>query len=246
MMPRAEAETAVRRGQLAAFLAIKPGFGAGSQRMFYGPPREIEVGADPVEKGRSRHARGPVDAGRGRGHAADALRPHGIDGDGGQCALAMRRVTAAAPRELVHFLGELKTFVGSPASQREAAAGGSEWQPLKIVSAPIARERSGPRNPFEITFPQGVIWGLIGCAMSFGLSLVSERTQGHVRPALAWRRSRAAQILGGKALACFVAMVIVQTLLYAMGVTLLRGAAGLVAAAAAGLALRRPWRSSAS
>ena len=50
MMPRAEAESAVRRGQLAAFLAIKPGFGAGSQRMFYGPPREIEVGADPREK----------------------------------------------------------------------------------------------------------------------------------------------------------------------------------------------------
>ena len=36
----------------------------------------------------------------------------------------------------------------------------------------------GPRNPFDITFPQGVIWGLIGCAMSFGISLVTERTHG--------------------------------------------------------------------
>ena len=49
-MPRAEAEAAVRRGQRAAFIAIKPGFGAASQRMFYGPPREIEVGVDPRDR----------------------------------------------------------------------------------------------------------------------------------------------------------------------------------------------------
>ena len=42
----------------------------------------------------------------------------------------------------------------------------------------IARDRRGPANPFEITFPQGLIWGLIGCVMTFGLSLVTERTHG--------------------------------------------------------------------
>ncbi|MFN7978639.1 MAG: ABC transporter permease [Vicinamibacterales bacterium] len=46
-MPRADAETAVRQGRLAAFLVIRKGFGERSQRIFYGTPREIEVGHDP-------------------------------------------------------------------------------------------------------------------------------------------------------------------------------------------------------
>ena len=135
-------------------------------------------------------------------------------------ALGDARRDPDAPGELVHFLGELKTFVASPASQRDAGSGGgSDWQPLKVVNAPISRERAGPTNTFEITFPQGVLWGLIGCAMSFGLSLVSERTRGtfvrlSMSPLARW------QILAGKALACFAAMIVVQALLYAMGVAL--------------------------
>jgi ABC-2 type transport system permease protein len=78
----------------------------------------------------------------------------------------------------------------------------------------------GPRNTFDITFPQGVIWGLIGCVMTFGISLVVERTHGtlvRLRMAPLTR----AQILGGKALACFVSMMIVETLL--LGVALAFG-----------------------
>jgi ABC-2 type transport system permease protein len=218
-MPRPEAEAAVRRGQLAAFLSIKPGFGASSQRLFYGPPREIEVGADPSRKAEAGMLEGLL-----MQAAAEDMQQM-LANPVASAAMVDNAIGEAtrdpgAPRELVHFLGELKSFVGSPASQRDAAAGsGSQWQPLKVVSAPIARERSGPNNPFEITFPQGVLWGLIGCAMSFGLSLVSERTRGtFVRLSMA-PLSRA-QILGGKALACFIAMGVVQALLYAMGVTL--------------------------
>jgi hypothetical protein len=52
------------------------------------------------------------------------------------------------------------------------------WTPLKLTSVSVARERRGPQNAFDITFPQGVIWGLIGCMMTFGMSLVTERTHG--------------------------------------------------------------------
>jgi linearmycin/streptolysin S transport system permease protein len=44
---RAEAENMVRRGQRSAFAVIKPGFGDGSRRMFYGAARQIELGSDP-------------------------------------------------------------------------------------------------------------------------------------------------------------------------------------------------------
>jgi ABC-2 type transport system permease protein len=219
MMPRSEAEAAVRRGGMTAFLAIRPGFGTASQRMFYGPAREIELGADPSRKAEA----GMIEGLLMQAAAADLQQMFSNPAASSSMvdtALGDASRDADAPRELVQFLGELKAFVASPANQRDAGpGGGSEWQPLKVVGAPITRERAGPTNTFEITFPQGVLWGLIGCAMSFGLSLVSERTRGtfvrlSMSPLSRW------QILCGKALACFSAMLVVQALLYTMGVTL--------------------------
>ncbi len=94
-------------------------------------------------------------------------------------------------------------------------AGGEPWQPIKITSTPVSRARMGPNNAFDITFPQGIVWGLIGCVMTFGISLVTERTHGtlvRLRMAPLTR----AQILGGKALACFVTIMIVEVILLAV------------------------------
>ena len=65
-----------------------------------------------------------------------------------------------------------------------------------------------------------MIWGLIGCMMSFGISLVVERTHGtlvRLRMAPLTR----AQILGGKALACFTSIALVELML--LGVALAFG-----------------------
>ena len=51
---RADAESLVRRAQRAAFIVLKPGFGAASERMFYGEPRQIEIGIDPARARRKR------------------------------------------------------------------------------------------------------------------------------------------------------------------------------------------------
>jgi ABC-2 type transport system permease protein len=133
-------------------------------------------------------------------------------------ALAGLKGTSTRPA-LTGFLTALSSFLVSSESRR--GAGGSAqagWQPLAIVAAPVVRERRGPANSFAITFPQGILWALIGCAMSFGLSLVSERTRGtfvrlQMSPLARW------QILAGKALACAVAMVAVQVVLLALAAT---------------------------
>lgn len=90
------------------------------------------------------------------------------------------------------------------------------WQPLELVRQDVTREASGPRNGFEITFVQGMIWGIIGCVMSFAVGLVAERTHGtFVRLRMA--PVTAAQLLGGKALACLVTLLLMQTLLLTVG-----------------------------
>jgi ABC-2 type transport system permease protein len=83
----------------------------------------------------------------------------------------------------------------------------------------VARQWEGPSNSFDITFPQGVIWGLIGCVMTFGISLVVERTHGtlvRLRMAPLTR----AQILGGKAIACFASMMLIELMLLGVALTL--------------------------
>ena len=216
-LPRAEAENAVRQGRLAAFLVIRTGFGERSQRIFYGSPREIEVGHDP-----SRAAEGAMIEGLLMKAAAEDMQRLFNDPQA-MTSMADRAVkdtlaSPGAPPELTRFLGELQSFVRTPAAKAPGAGGsGTAWQPLKVTAAAVARERRGPENAFEITFPQGMLWGLIGCMMSFGISLVTERTRGTFLR-LQMAPITRASILGGKALACFVSMLVVQGLLLGLGV----------------------------
>lgn len=214
-MTRTDAENAVRRGQRAGYIVVVKGFGAASERMFYGAPKEIELGVDPA-----RIAEAGMIEGMLMKHAAADMQKMftdpGASGRMADKALAdMPADPTVAPQlaPVQRFLGELKTFSASGASQGPPAAGQGEWQPLKITPRPIVRERRvGPENAFDITFPQGIVWGLIGCVMTFGISLVTERTHGtlvRLRMAPLTRT----QILGGKAGACFVSIMLVEVIL---------------------------------
>ena len=216
-MTRADAENAVRRGQRTGFIVVKPGFGEASNRMFYGTPKEIEVGVDPARQAEAGMLEGLL-----MKHAAADMQKLFTDSQASSAMVdrALGDMKGAPPEQVApvqRFLGELKTFVGTPQSQGPPGSPQGEWQPLKISKTDVARVWDGPRNPFDVTFPQGVIWGLIGCAMSFGISLVTERTHGtlvRLRMAPLTR----VQILGGKALSCFTAILVVELML--LGVAL--------------------------
>lgn len=213
--PLAEASAMVRRGQRAAYLVIRPGFGAASERMFYGSPHQLEIGSDParaaeagmIEGLLTKHAMTDLQSlfsnpERSKKMIGDALAELGPAANG----------SPTAP--LTRFLGELDSFLESPAA---GASGATGWQPLEISRTAVARERIGPANGFDVTFPQGIMWGIIGCVMSFAISLVSERVHGtFVR--LQTAPLTRTQILGGKALACVSAIAILQVALIAIGV----------------------------
>jgi ABC-2 type transport system permease protein len=214
-MTLTDAENAVRKGQRTGFIVVKPGFGEASNRMFYGTPKEIEVGVDPA-----RQAEAGMIEGLLMKHAATDMQKMFTDSKASTAMVEkalgdMKDQPADQVAPVQRFLGELKTFMGTPQSQGPPGAAQGEWQPLKITKKDVARVYDGPRNPFDITFPQGVIWGLIGCAMSFGISLVTERTHGTlVRLRMAPLTNL--QILGGKALSCFIAILFVEVMLLAV------------------------------
>ncbi len=100
------------------------------------------------------------------------------------------------------------------ASATPAAAPLANWRPVDVAITEIKAEREGPTNSFEISFPQGVVWGLMGCVTAFGLSLANERSRGTLMRLTTAPISRR-QIILGKALSCFIACVLVQALLLA-------------------------------
>ena len=76
--------------------------------------------------------------------------------------------------------------------------------------------RQGPPSTFAVSFPQAIIWGVMGCAAAFSISLVIERTRGTLvrlrcAPIRGWH------ILLGKGGACFLTTTAVAMLLLALG-----------------------------
>ncbi|MBL8761087.1 MAG: ABC transporter permease [Phycisphaerae bacterium] len=101
---------------------------------------------------------------------------------------------------------------------KEGAAGGSAgdtgggFRPVTVTMHELQMNPHSPNNSFAVSFPQGVVWGLMGCVMAFGVSLVQERRRGTLLR-LCVAPITKDQILLGKAAACFASCVIVQVIL---------------------------------
>ena len=84
-----------------------------------------------------------------------------------------------------------------------------------VQTVSVARAHGGPRSGFEIVFPAMILWGLLGCAATFAISMVGERASGTLLRLRAAPITRAS-ILGGKAAACVVACLLDAMLLSAI------------------------------
>jgi ABC-2 type transport system permease protein len=78
--------------------------------------------------------------------------------------------------------------------------------------APVQREARRPGSSFDISFPSAILWGVLGCAAGFAITLVRERAQGTLLRLQVAPISRT-HVLAGKALACFLACCAVIALL---------------------------------
>jgi len=107
------------------------------------------------------------------------------------------------------------------ASGMDFGGGGGSLSPIRIEAVEVSAQKDParvmPATNWEITFPSSILWGLIGAAATFALSLVRERHAGtfyRLKTAPVTR----AQILAGKGLACFLSCAFVLTLLLTIGV----------------------------
>jgi ABC-2 type transport system permease protein len=215
---RADALGAVRRGEATAAVIAPKGYGAAGDRLFAGAPPGIELHVDP-----SRKAEAAMLEGQLMGAAMERLSD--VFAGGERSVRVVDRAlneANAGPRPdpvLTGFLGEVKRFVGTRTPVTDAptaAAEGGAWRPVEITRHDVEDEREGPRSGYAVSLPQGVIWGMIGCALGFAMGLVNERTRGTLARLCTAPIGRA-HVLAGKGLACFVALLAVQGMLFTLG-----------------------------
>jgi ABC-2 type transport system permease protein len=220
----AQARDLVRRGVRVGAIRVPKGFGDASSHLFYGTSPKVELRVDPSRQAETSMLQGFLleqagkrmqtlfaATGDSRGMVAGMLNDVKKDAK-----------PFAGKDSLQSMLGSLDTFLGEQATAAKAATPGSApapastWQPLEIEVSSIERKREGPVNGYQITFPQGMQWGILGCMMSFAVSLAVERSRGTLTrllmsPAPSWA------LLAGKGLACYLAILIIQGTLGLIG-----------------------------
>lgn len=237
----------VRTGKLVGLIVMPEGFGELAGMPWGGSP-EIEIGIDPSRKAEAGMLQGLVMQSMGR-MFSDRLRdPDAMRRTVERARQELARTEDLSPemaRDLTQMIDRLDGFVdafselntadGSQDSDEPVDGSGEredsgmpEMQLARVKQIDVTRElaKDSPaalvrkiRSRWDISFPQAMMWGILACAAGFAVTIVRERTQGtllrlQVAP-INW-----AQILGGKALACGLAMVLVIAFMIGLGMLL--------------------------
>lgn len=223
-----DARAAVLAGRRSAAIILPPGFGDASGGLFVGQAATVRLALDP-----SRVAEGAMLQGVLMEVAFAAMQNDFQNADAMRTRVDQARemldqanlpphLRAAFDALLTSSVGLAEQIERESQGGDDAAptddAGVSGWAPVSVETVELRRNRGNrPDNAFEVTFPQAIMWGVLGACFGFATSLVTERTKGTLM------RLRVAPmspltLLRAKALACFVTMLLVVATLLFVGV----------------------------
>ncbi len=231
-MTRREALDACRRGDLVAVIVLPRGFGENAGIFFQEAPTLL-VAVDPSRNAEKGLVTGILMQAMGK-LAADRLRDQTsmkqsldesirrLQSDTSM-SLPSRLALIAALKSFRNFFDQLQQTSDENQTER-----GPDFEFVHIEQLEIARREqtdalgsplSNVQTAWDISFPQATIWGILGCATTFAVSLVRERRQGSLLR-LQVAPLRPPTIVAGKALACFVSVVAVITMMLVLGMAL--------------------------
>lgn len=226
------AEKEVTSSKAVALIRLVKGYGAGQENLFWRGDQQsqIEVAADPSRRAEVGMLQGILQkyAFTGMGKAFTDPKVNRRQIDAARKQLDQSTELSGEDRLMFgNFFGAMDTFMGgldrrSKASDAKpegsSSGGGFAFEPVKIVSRDLFKPASGrPINMFTYSFPQGILWGVMGAALGFAASLLGEKSGGTYSrlassPLPSWG------LLAGKGLACFLTMAGVTSLMIAVAV----------------------------
>lgn len=219
----------VRKGEVSALVRIPEGFQNSLRSMFGGDAARIDVSIDPARRFEQGIIEGLVTAAGFRTLATVFTEP-----DQSLPMLASARESLRGAQDLSPIRrGMLDALLATGEAlvqdQARAAAelpegapdplaqAGAGFAPIRVDVQSVARDQQRKRSAFEITFAQAAAWGIMGVVMGFGISIVTERSSGTLTRLLMAPISKW-HVIGGKALGCFLGSLLVQVVLFTIGV----------------------------
>ena len=218
-----EAAELVQKGKKPAYVLIQEGYGEAAQNIFWGDPPAFEIGVDPSKRVQAMMLEGML-----MQHAADNFSRAFSDKDTMSKQIAQSRESVTQSKDLnaaervifSTFFTALDSFMqnipGGDETDGDTGGGFGGMTPAVITTKEITQQETDTGNTFNITFPQSLVWGLMGCAATFGISLVVERVRGTL-VRLRMSPISYAQILAGKGLACFIGLITVNGIMLVFG-----------------------------
>lgn len=212
----------VRRGKISAAVMLKSGFGGGFRAIFDSNDPKLEVAADPSRQMESGYLQGLLAKAQ-----FEALSERFRDRDWMRGQIDSWRKEMADDTKLndkqeklfLDFFDSFDTLLKDVNDKNYQT--GLKGDILNVAKLDVQRQQEGPDTPFQITFPQAMIWAIIGCTMTFGISIVKERTHGTFQRLQICPLGKA-HILGGKGLACFATCSLVMCILWIGARTIFR------------------------
>lgn len=211
---RDEAIEQVRKGKVAAAAVLRKGFGDGFEAVFNGTEPKLEIAADPSRRMESGYLQGLLAKAQFEALGDKMINKQWMKG---QIDLWRNEVEGADGLDkeqaqlYLSFFDSLDALLKDVNEQEFMA--GFRGDLINFAKLDVSRDYEGPLTPFQITFPQVLLWGFLGCTATFAISIVKERTSGTFDRLRISPISRA-HILGGKGLACCVTCVLIMCILY--------------------------------
>jgi ABC-2 type transport system permease protein len=210
---RDEAIEQVRKGKVSAAVILNKGFGDGFEALFNSDEPKLEIASDPSRK---------MEAGYLQGLLAkaqfEALGENFTDRNWMRQQVALWKddvkddndIDAKQANLLLNFFDAYDTLLKDVNEQDYKSAFDGEM--LNFAELDVKREYKGPITSFQITFPQALLWGILGCTATFAISIVKERTNGTFERLRVGPIERS-HILAGKGLSCFFTCALIMCVL---------------------------------
>ncbi|MCX5646374.1 MAG: ABC transporter permease [Phycisphaerae bacterium] len=216
-LDREQALTQVRKGQIAAAVVIRPGFGDGFSGFSDANNPKLQIASDPGQKMQGAYLEGLLAKAQFEVMAKRFRDRKWMRGQMDTWRGQIKRaggLPGADANVYLRFFDSLDNFL-TDVNDR-TYKGGLGNGILNVAKLDVQREYDGPRTPFQITFPQAILWAILGCVATFAISIVRERTTGTFQRLRVGPISQV-DILAGKGLACFLTCAMVIVLLVMVG-----------------------------
>ena len=229
-----ESKENVRKGRAVGVLVLKERFGE-RVGVFWGEPPEIQLGLDPSRGAESAMLQGYIMQAIGSmtgQRFADPSQFHSSIDIAKDQAKADESLNPINRQLMLGFLGSVDSMLDSVSNlqnNQEGGKGETIGQPgfefANITELDISRQVD-PKSPegqikkitsqWDVSFPQAMLWGILGCIAGFSTSIAREQSSGTMTR-LQIAPIAKHKILAGKALACFLAVLFVIAMMTVLG-----------------------------